>query len=299
MIEERLDRFLANPEWRLLFPYARFRNEEALTSDHMPIVVDCVGVNPIRPRKKIFRFEAMWLRDAGCEEVVKQEWEGLRGCSAVERVSNCIKSCNKGLDGWSRCSFGRIQKEVKELENRIKVMGRYKDRGDNRARLKEAKDKHEELLKRLEIMWRQRSRVTWLREGDRNTAFFHRSASDRRERNTIGGLFNSEGAWITDEDDMKEVARSYFEEILTTSNPSSIEEVLNCVDCRVTDDMNSILLQAFNKEEILSAINQMSPTKAPGPDGLPALFFQKFWGIVGSDITDAVLEFLNGGRMDK
>ena len=41
----------------------------------------------------------------------------------------------------------------------------------------------------------------------------------------------------------------------------------------------------------------MGPTKALGPDGINALFYQKFWHIVGNNVVNAVLEFLNNGVM--
>lgn len=39
----------------------------------------------------------------------------------------------------------------------------------------------------------------------------------------------------------------------------------------------------------------MYPLKAPSPDGIPPLFFQHFWSIVGSVVTKIVLDFLNFG----
>ena len=41
----------------------------------------------------------------------------------------------------------------------------------------------------------------------------------------------------------------------------------------------------------------MGPTKSLGPNGLNALVYQKFWHIVGDDVTAAVLDFLNSGSI--
>lgn len=53
------------------------------------------------------------------------------------------------------------------------------------------------------------------------------------------------------------------------------------------------LIKDFSGEEILTAIKQMHPTKAPGLDGMSAIFFQKCWSIVGNDVTRMVLNVLN------
>lgn len=57
--------------------------------------------------------------------------------------------------------------------------------------------------------------------------------------------------------------------------------------------MNMELIKDFSGEEILTAIKQMHPTKAPGLDGMSAIFFQKCWSIVGNDVTRMVLNVLN------
>ena len=40
----------------------------------------------------------------------------------------------------------------------------------------------------------------------------------------------------------------------------------------------------------------MGPTKAPGPDGFPAHFFQKHWGVCGEEVTKAVLAIVDGNE---
>ena len=61
--------------------------------------------------------------------------------------------------------------------------------------------------------------------------------------------------------------------------------------------MNSTLLQRYNPEEVKQALFQMHPSKAPRLDGMSPFFFQKFWHIVGQDVTTAVLSILNSGHM--
>ena len=42
-----------------------------------------------------------------------------------------------------------------------------------------------------------------------------------------------------------------------------------------------------------AALKQMHPTKAPRPDDMSTIFFQKYWDVVGNDIICMVLNVLN------
>lgn len=63
---------------------------------------------------------------------------------------------------------------------------------------------------------------------------------------------------------------------------------------KVTDSMNDTLLRHFTKEDIAYAVKMMAPLKAPGVDVFPAIFFQRYWHIVGSEIARYCLSILNG-----
>ena len=71
--------------------------------------------------------------------------------------------------------------------------------------------------------------------------------------------------------------------------------IISCVNPKVTQEMNDQLLSPFSKEEIKKVLMDMHPTKAPGSDGLPAMFSQKFWDVLGDDILKAALIMLNEG----
>ena len=57
--------------------------------------------------------------------------------------------------------------------------------------------------------------------------------------------------------------------------------------------MNEELIRTFTMEEVVGALNQMGPFKAPGLDGFPVGFFQQNWEMMGSEVCSAVLDTLN------
>jgi hypothetical protein len=46
-----------------------------------------------------------------------------------------------------------------------------------------------------------------------------------------------------------------------------------------------------------SALNGIGDLKALGPDGMPAIFFKKFWELIGNRVKSEVLQVLNGSVM--
>lgn len=61
--------------------------------------------------------------------------------------------------------------------------------------------------------------------------------------------------------------------------------------------MKSGLSRCYTAEEVYVALKKMQPSKALGPNGMPPLFYQKYFHIVGPKVTKVVLEALNTGHI--
>ena len=93
------------------------------------------------------------------------------------------------------------------------------------------------------------------------------------------------------------MATSYFQNMFRVGTCAQMEECLNAVPHKNTTEMHQLLTSDYSTNEIKAALFQMGSTKAPDPDGMNALFYQKFWHIVGDNVIAAVLDFLNSGYM--
>lgn len=75
-IRERLDRAVANPLWRGLFPSARVFNGDPRHSDHRPVVIttEKEGRRDRSGGGGGFNFEACWLEEENFKRVVEEAW---------------------------------------------------------------------------------------------------------------------------------------------------------------------------------------------------------------------------------
>jgi len=115
-----------------------------------------------------------------------------------------------------------------------------------------------------------------LKHGDRNTSFFLNYASKRKRKNTIKGLADHNGTIQEDGVTMCSIVQDYFGNLFTSEMGEPDPGVLADVQRYVTQDMNTGLLAPFSYEEVKKALFQIGDLKAPGPDGLHAVFFKRF-----------------------
>ena len=98
-----------------------------------------------------------------------------------------------------------------------------------------------------------------------------------------------------DQRSMVEMVVDFYQELFTSSNPNSFDEILEQIPQVITEEMNLELMREFTAMEVEVAPKQMAPLKSLGPDGMPPIFYQNYWSLVGSDVIDAILMYLNTG----
>ena len=132
-----------------------------------------------------------------------------------------------------------------------------------------------EVSKLEEEFWAMKSRITWLVEGDKNTAFYHTSALVCRSRSRINCLKDNMGNWLNEESDIADFIRMGYAELFMSSHSSSLLSLWDPSywNSYLKEDEVAKLAVPISDEEISSALWSFKAFKAPGPDGLHPGFF--------------------------
>ena len=106
--------------------------------------------------------------------------------------------------------------------------------------VRELDEQYREVYEREEIMYRQRSRVYWLKAGDQNTKYFQNRASHRKRKNTVKALRREDGTRCTDDDGMRELAASFYEHLFASEGSTQPERLLDLFHPVICEVMNSL-----------------------------------------------------------
>jgi hypothetical protein len=267
-------------------------------SDHRPLLLLTAGFRDRRRsrRPRRFFFEESWIGEPECDERIRRAWGTGQSGDQSPSIADALGRCRQSLSRWGGESNREIRDRIEKQKKIVELAGRSGPDFCMESFRREERQL-DALIQNEEQYWRQRSRVSWMRCGDKNTKLFHRKASARRKRNAIRGLEDDHGDWQSGDTEIGRIVSGYFGDIFSSARPSSqrIELVSAGVQPRISEALNAELERPFEPGEVKMALFSMDAIKAPGSDGFPAIFYQRYWDVVGESVLKTCPGVLNDG----
>ncbi|KAJ8443408.1 hypothetical protein Cgig2_024185 [Carnegiea gigantea] len=138
IVEERLDHFLANIEWSLIFPDTAVSHVDFDMLDHLLILLKCqANLSRGGECRHRFLFENMWIIDLSCVDVVSNAWLATSSTNVVDNVLLQIKKCPSELSRLNEKTFGLVGTNIKRLEQQLHFQHDVMSRRNSPGRLRE------------------------------------------------------------------------------------------------------------------------------------------------------------------
>ncbi|KAL8523191.1 hypothetical protein ACS0TY_013240 [Phlomoides rotata] len=294
-IAAKLDRALASQQFLDLWATVGLNILPRWSSDHHPLKLVLTNDVPTLPRP--FRFQSMWLSHDGFLAVVRDSWSQTSDIrNPVVRVASKLRNLRTVLRQWNseifRNVFVEIDTATAALEAIQQEIAREGD-SDSWMSAEIEKTMHlNDLLARRNLFLRQRNRLQWLTDGDRNSAFFHRLHSIWKTQSSISHIRDGSD-FINTPAAIGAYASDYYANLFSEEGTTSTD--FSCLDGflhpTITDANNLLLTALPSAEEIHTAVLDLDEHSSPGPDGFGGFFYRGCWDIISIDVIAAVLHF--------
>ncbi|XP_019257238.1 PREDICTED: uncharacterized protein LOC109235538 [Nicotiana attenuata] len=145
----------------------------------------------------------------------------------IDDFRHCITTCNlfdlgfmgnekaeKALSIWSRAAFGDIFKQIASLEEVVKLHETQFELNptiQNRERLQRVQADLIRVWALEEEFWKQKSGLSWFKDGDRNTKVFHSHMKGKRRKMQLKRIQDRNSLWIKEEEKLAEEAVHFYQ----------------------------------------------------------------------------------------
>ncbi|RVW43782.1 hypothetical protein CK203_074034 [Vitis vinifera] len=207
--------------------------------------------------------------------LLKGEGEaGGRGRASF-RVASKLKFLKDKIKSWNRDVFGRLEVNKNLALQQVAFWDRVESDKSLTERESELKTEAKEAFKNWVLMeethWRQSSRELWLREGDKNTGFFHRMANAHRRNNSMDKI-KINGRWLEEEREVREGVVNAFQQLL--SEDQSWKSDIEGLQLKfVKEEIVDVFKEFYEDKSFAKSLNSTFLVLIPKKGGL------RTWGI--------------------
>ncbi|GJY37591.1 RNA-directed DNA polymerase, eukaryota, reverse transcriptase zinc-binding domain protein [Tanacetum coccineum] len=197
----------------------------------------------------------------------------IKGCN-MYRVVQKLKILKKPLRklNWKN---GNLFEKVQELKQRFFEIQRELDGDPFNKNLKESlvqigKEYTEATKDELKLL-HQIARINWLKEGDKNSAFFHSILRTRKNKSKVETICKEDGSRVEGEK-VPEQFVNHFQDILGKSKlVQPLSNMNEFIQAKLSEEDALEIIAMVSNEEIKAALFDIDSCKAAGPDGYTSL----------------------------
>jgi len=254
--KKRLDRTICN---QLLLDSCSLISCSTLTktnSDHYPLLLDLQITN--QSFASNFKFLKMWTLHSDCKNIVSDTWiTRIIGCP-MYILTTKLKILKNKLKQWNKEVFGNIHNHVNEAGKNLADIQQQIDTNGHSDDLMNAEKlaqlKLDDALNKQEVFWKEKARMRWHVDGDRNTRYFHRVTKIKNKTKIISSLRNDEEI-ITDPQRISNHIVNYYEKKFASNfvlqDTSLVEEVIPSL---IDESTNRLLTMVPSNQEIKEVV---------------------------------------------
>jgi len=233
---------------------------------------------------------------------VKLWWDSYSFQGSPSYVLACkLKALKQDLKKWNEEVFGNVEGKKRKLFEELQALEATKS---SRVLVEEEILKKTKIASEIErcslleeVSWRQKSRVMWLKEGDKCSKFFHSIANSNRRYNSIDSLLIGD-TLSSNQSDIGEHVVEFYKKLFY--EPFQWRPKVNGLSFdSILESEARWLERAFEEEEVRKVVLAMIGDKAPGPDGFSMAFFQTCWDVLSLDIMKVFHDFHAKGWFEK
>ncbi|GJU01387.1 hypothetical protein Tco_1111725 [Tanacetum coccineum] len=297
-IMKKLDRIMVNDEFRDQFMGAHAIFKPYRISDHSPSVLCIPTMNKMKP--KLLNSLVLTSHDRFLD-VIKEEWTHYISGFHMYRVVKKLKNLKKPLRKLMY-DKGNLHSNVTRLRDDLDVIQAAIDSDPFNMTFRDREavciaDFNQAVLMEERFL-KQKAKIKWLKEGDSNSAYYHKMVKSRVSKSRIDVVTNAEGV-LFENDNVPNAFVTHYEMFLGHAGDMNEVNLDNLFKSRINDlDALDMVREVTNKE-VKDALFSMGDDKSPGPDGYTAAFFKEAWSIVEVDVSNAIREFFRNGTILK
>ncbi|KAG2313013.1 hypothetical protein Bca52824_024570 [Brassica carinata] len=195
-IRSRLDRAMGNCSWAEAYPMGRCRYLRFEGSDHRPLMTYFNGEKP--KRRGMFRFNRALTEQEEVTGIIDEAWNA----SPLDSVILKLNKCRRSIILWAKEQQSQSNLIIKQTQEALERA--LSDPFPDTCLIESLNSDLRKAYLAEEQFWLQRSRIQWLKQGDKNTGFFHAATRTRRTINAISVIEDTQGGAVYEE---HEIAR--------------------------------------------------------------------------------------------